>query len=206
MRQIAATGGPVCCEVMTNVIYNLSRLALGLPSLTPTIIARMYDEPSGQFGLIARPRPVRTPALSWTTLAPLALPDLPEAIGRRLVEEVLLDRDRFWLPVAPPSVSASEPSFSLRGARRWWDRRYWRGPTWVNAAWMVWLGLVRLGYEEPAHVLVSQLAAAIAREGLREYYNPYTGAGMGATEFGWSSLAMELVEPDPDAARSYLPV
>ena len=206
LRQIAAAGGPVCCEVMTNVIYNLSRLALGLPSLTPTIIARMYDEPSGQFGLIARPRPVRAPALSWTTLAPLALPDLPEAIGRRLVEEVLLDRDRFWLPVAPPSVSRSEPSFSLRGARRWWDRRYWRGPTWVNAAWMVWLGLVRLGYEEPAHVLVSQLAAAIAREGLREYYNPYTGAGMGATEFGWSSLAMELVEPDPDAARSYLPV
>ena len=206
LRQIAAAGGPVCCEVMTNVIYNLSRLALGLPSLTPAIIARMYDERSGQFGLLARPHPVRTPALTWTTLAPLALPDLPEAIGRRLVEEVLLDRDRFWLPVAPCSVSASEPSFSLRDATRIGGRRYWRGPTWVNAAWLVWLGLVRLGYEEPARVLVSQLAAAIAREGLREYYNPHTGAGMGATEFGWSSLIMEMVKPDPAAARSYLPV
>jgi hypothetical protein len=70
---------------------------------------------------------------------------------------------------------------------------------------MVWLGLVRLGYREPADVLVGQLVATIAREGLHEYYNPYTGAGMGATEFGWSSLAMELVEPDPAAARSYLP-
>jgi hypothetical protein len=206
LRQIAAAGGPVCCEVMTNVIYNLSRLALGLPSLTPTIIARMYDEPSGHFGLLARPRPARTPALTWTTLAPLALPDLPEAIGRRLVEEVLLDRDRFWLPVPPCSVSASEPSFTLRDARPLLGRRYWRGPTWVNAAWMVWLGLVRLGYEEPADLLAGQLAAAIAREGLREYYNPHTGAGMGATEFAWSSLVMELVQPDAAAARSYLPV
>jgi hypothetical protein len=65
LRRIAAAGGPVCCEVMTNVIYNLSRLALGLPSLTPTIIALMYDERSGHFGLIARPRPVRTPAPEW---------------------------------------------------------------------------------------------------------------------------------------------
>ena len=103
-------------------------------------------------------------------------------------------------------MSASEPSFSLRDATRIGGRRYWRGPTWVNAAWLVWLGLVRLGYEEPAHVLVSQLAAAIAREGLHEYYNPHTGAGMGATEFGWSSLIMDMVKPDPAAARSYLPV
>jgi hypothetical protein len=206
LRRVAAAGGPVCCEVMTNVIYNLSRLALGLTSLTPKIIERMYDEPSGRFSLLARPQPARTPALTWTTLSPLALPDLPEAIGRRLVEEILLDRKRFWLPVAPPSVSASESTFSLRDARPVGGRRYWRGPTWVNAAWMVWLGLVRLGYEEQADALASRLAAAIAREGLREYYNPYTGVGMGATEFGWSSLVMELVKPDPAAARSYLPV
>jgi hypothetical protein len=205
LRRIVAAGGPVCCEVMTNVIYNLSRLALGLPSLTPTIIARMYDEPSGRFNLLARPQPRRTPALTWTTLAPLALPDLPEAIGRRLVDEILLDRNRFWLPVAPPSVSASEPGFSLRDARPIGGRRYWRGPTWVNSAWMVWLGLIRLGYEEAAAVLSDRLAGVIAREGLREYYNPYTGAGMGATEFGWSSLVMELMEPDAGAARSYLP-
>ncbi len=34
LRRIAAAGGPVCLEVVTNVLYNLSRLALGLPSLT----------------------------------------------------------------------------------------------------------------------------------------------------------------------------
>ena len=72
------------------------------------------------------------------------------------------------------------------------------------SAWLVWLGLVRLGYAEQAQRLVDALAAAVAREGLREYYHPFTGRGMGAAEFGWSALMMEMVEPDPRAAYSYL--
>jgi len=46
---VRADGDPVVCEVMTNVIHGLSRLALGLPSITPALIARCYDEPSGLF-------------------------------------------------------------------------------------------------------------------------------------------------------------
>ena len=59
----------------------------------------------------AQPGGLRPAVETWAALAPLALPDLPEAIGRRLVEEHLLDPRRFWLPVPPPSVSAAEPSF-----------------------------------------------------------------------------------------------
>jgi glycogen debranching enzyme len=137
-------------------------------------------------------------------LSPLALPDLPEAIGRRMVEEHLLAPERFWLAVPPPSVSATEPSFSLRDAGAIGGRRYWRGPTWLNAAWLVWMGLVRLGYADPAAELAQRLGATIAAHGLREYYHPYTGAGMGAVDFGWSSLVLELLDPDPAAIRSHL--
>jgi hypothetical protein len=49
-----------------------------------------------------------------------------------------------------------------------------------------------------------RLAEAVVRERLREFYEPRTGDGLGAREFGWSSLIAELVEPDPAAARSYL--
>src|SRR5947209_3575313 len=112
LRRVVDDGGPVVAEVALNVIHNLSRLAAGRPSLTPTIVARMYDERTGLFRLLARPESAHPPALTWTALAPLALPDLPEAIGRRLVEQHLLDDERFWLPVPPPSVSASDPSFS----------------------------------------------------------------------------------------------
>ena len=204
LSRIAAAGGPVCCEVMTNVLYNLSRLSLGLPSLTSTIIGRMYDERSGLFTALSLPEPEATPAVTWTALAPLALPDLPEAIGRRLVEEQLLDRERFWLPIPPPSVSARDPSFSVKDTNALGMRRYWRGPTWVNASWLVWLGLLRLGYTEQAGELVARVTGAVCAEGLREYYDPYTGRGMGAVDFGWSSLAMEFLEADPTAPNSYL--
>ncbi|HUE28075.1 MAG TPA: hypothetical protein VMP89_14965 [Solirubrobacteraceae bacterium] len=204
LRRIADAGGPVCCEVMTNVLWSLSRMALGQPSLTPAIVERMYDESTGLFWPLARPALQRRPALTWTALAPLALPDLPEQIGRRLVEEYLLDAKRFWLPVPPPSVSAEDPAFSVNDRVYLAVRRYWRGPTWINAAWLVWLGLVRLGYGEQAEELARRLAVPVAANGLREYYNPYTGEGMGATSFAWSTLAVELTEPDGRAARSYL--
>jgi hypothetical protein len=204
LRRIAGAGGPVVCEVMTNVIHALSQSALGRPSVTPAIIERFYDERTGLFWPVARPQPERPFPLTWAALSPLALPDLPPEIGRRLVEEQLLDESRFWTAVPPPSVSVSDPKFSTNDQGFLRARRYWRGPTWVNAAWMVWLGLVRLGYTEPADELVTRIAGAVHANGLREYYDPSSGAGMGAVDFGWSSLVMELTEPDDRAASSYL--
>jgi hypothetical protein len=205
-RRIAAAGGPVVCEVLTNVLWGLARLALGEASVTPALVGRLWDEDRGLFFDLARGGrgERRTGVSTWASLAPLALPDLPGAIGRRMVEEHLLRPDRYWLPVPPPSVSAREPSFE---PRRWRFpvRRYWRGPTWINAAWLLWIGLRRLGYDDPAETLSSVLAAAVAREGLREFYEPFTGAGLGAPDFGWSSLICELADPDPTASGSYFP-
>jgi hypothetical protein len=205
LRRVGAAGGPVCCEVSMNVLHALSLLALGRPSLTPAIVARMYDEQTGLFKPLAQPEPRRSPAVTWAALSPLALPDLPDHIGRRLVEEHLLDPQRFWLPVPPPSVPPTEPGFSTRDDHFLWIRRYWRGPTWINSAWLVWLGLVRLGYEVEADVMATRIGSTIQQSGLREYYNPFTGAGMGAVDFAWSSLVMEMLAADPaKAASSYL--
>jgi glycogen debranching enzyme len=121
-----------------------------------------------------------------------------------MVEEQLLDPERFWLPVPPPSVSASDATFSLDDALLPGLRRYWRGPTWINAAWLVWLGLVRLGYRQQAEELVRRVSRAIVCHGLREYYDPYTGKGMGTLDFAWSALVMDMVQSQPDAMTSYL--
>lgn len=204
LRRIAADSGPVVCEVMTNVLYSLSRSALGLPSLTASIVERMYDDRTGLFGAIVRPQPKQPASVTWAALSPLALPDLPEEIGHRLVKEHLLNPARFWLPVPPPSVAADDPSFSTHDRPFLGPRRYWRGPTWINAAWLLWLGLVRLGYDEEAGRLADRLCAVVVRAGLREYYHPRTGAGMGAANFAWSTLVMELAGREPQARASYL--
>jgi hypothetical protein len=207
IRRIGAAGGPLVCGTATNVLHGLSRLALGRPSLTPRILERLYDEQCGLFHQLIRTTGdaalTRHPVITWSALSPLALPDLPEDIGRRLVEEHLLNPKRFWLPVPPPSVSAEEARFSRRD-RILFLRQYWRGPTWVNAAWLLWLGLVRLGYAAEANELARRIGNAVAAEGLREYYDPYTGNGMGASDFSWSALIMELIDPDPGARRSHV--
>jgi mannosylglycerate hydrolase MGH1-like protein len=202
-RRVRDAGGPVLCEVMTNVLWGLARLAMGAPSITPALVDRLWDERLGLFLDEAQPGDLRPAVETWAALAPLALPDLPEAIGRRLCEEHLLDPERFWLPVPPPSVSAGEPSFEpARG--RGWKRRYWRGPTWINAAWMLWIGLLRLGYRAEAEEMARRLGQAVLAHGLREYYHPSTGEGQGATDFAWSSLILEMADPANGAARSYL--
>jgi hypothetical protein len=200
--RVRRAGGPLVCTTLVNVMHGLSRLALGQPSITPALVERLYDADSGMFRQEVWPARARPIVATWAALSPLALPDLPEPIGRRLAEH-LLDRERFWLPVPPPSVAASETSFSMRD-RFFGLRRYWRGPTWVNSAWLLWLGLLRLGYRAQAAELADSLVSTVAREGLREYYHPVTGAGMGARDFAWSALVEELRDPDPAATRSYL--
>ena len=175
---VRADGDPVVCEVLTNVLHGLSRLALGLPSITPALIARLYDEPSGLFLPAAQPAIDGRIPLTWTALAPLALPDLPEEIGHRLVRAPagrapLLDGRGAALG------RARRARFSLRehfGGLR----RYWRGPTWVNSAWLVWRGLVRLGYADEAATIAAAITETVSREGLREFYDPHDGRGMGA--------------------------
>jgi hypothetical protein len=202
-RRLRERGHPLLCEALVNTLWSLSLLALERPSATPALVERLWDERRGLFVDEARPGAIRPGPVTWASLAPLALPDLPEPIGRRLVEEHLLDEREFLTPVAPPSVSAREPSYEPGGGRGP-IRRYWRGPTWVNSAWLVWLGMRRLGYEAEAQRLAAGLIAAVEREGLREYYDPRSGRGLGATDFAWSALIAELADPDPAAAASYL--
>jgi hypothetical protein len=203
-RRILDAGGPLVCEVVVNVLWCLSRLAAGAPSLTPAIVDRLWDAERGLFLDAVKPSGKRVSVSTWSALAPLALPDLPEEIGRRLVEEHLLDRTSYWTDVPPPSVSIAEPSFDPRDWQGFLSRRYWRGPTWINAAWLLWIGLRRLGYEAQAESMALALSTTYEREGSREFYEPFTGEGLGAVDFGWSTLIAELAEPDPAAPDSYL--
>jgi hypothetical protein len=202
-HRIRERGGPVLCETVVNTLWSLSLQALGRSSATPALVERLWDEDRGLFLDEAMPGRIRPAVATWSSLAPLALPDLPEAIGRRLVEQHLLNPSEFLTVVAPPSVAASEPSYEPDGGHGP-IRRYWRGPTWVNSAWLVWLGMRRLGYEAEAKRLADGLIAAVEREGLREYYDPRTGKGLGAKDFAWSALIGELADPDPKALNSHL--
>ncbi|HST68230.1 MAG TPA: hypothetical protein VLI94_01070 [Solirubrobacterales bacterium] len=195
-RRVRDAGGPVLCEPLVNTLWSLSLQALGRPSATPALVDRLWDERRGLFLDEAQPGGARLQTLTWASLAPLALADLPEEIGRRLIEEHLLNESEFLTPVAPPSVAVGERGYEPDGGHGP-IRRYWRGPTWINSAWLVWLGLRRFGYEAEAERLAAGVIGAVAREGLREYYDPRSGKGLGAKDFAWSALIAELADPPP---------
>jgi len=187
-------------DVWMNVAYALSLRALGRLAGEPcwaqraerverALLERCYDERTGLFFDLAGrdEQPVRVS--TWSALSPLVLDGIPEDVRRRIVEEHLLDERRYRAPVGIPSVSMEEPAFNPR-----WDRfRCWRGPSWMNTAWLLVPAMRRLGYEAEAARIVASLVTATERAGFREYYDPLTGAGLGARSFGWSTLLADLL-------------
>jgi hypothetical protein len=187
-------------DVLVNTFYALSLRALWHMSGEPRfleraeraeagLLERCWDERSGLFYDVAERSERRVEVSTWSSLAPLALSSLPEEVRRRLVGEHLLDPRRYRAACGIPSVSQEEPSF-----RPGFDRfRCWRGPSWMNTAWLLVPPLRELGHEEEADRVVGSLASAVERGGFREYYNPLTGAGHGARDFGWSTLLVDLL-------------
>jgi hypothetical protein len=153
------------------------------------LLERCWDQRRGLFFDLAgrAERPVRVS--TWSSLAPLALGDaIPAEIRLRLAEEHLLHPRRYRARVGIPSVSMEEPAF-----RPGFDRfRTWRGPSWMNTAWLLLPALDRLGLSSEADRIAASLERAVARAGFREYYDPRTGAGIGARRFGWSTLLFDL--------------
>jgi hypothetical protein len=191
-------------DVLVNVAYalgmrSLARLLEDDPAASiyeqraerveSALLERCYDERSGLFFDLAGPGERRLEVSTWASLAPLALRDLPDDVRRRLVEEHLGHPRRYRAATGIPSVALEEKSFNPR-----FDRfRCWRGPAWMNTAWFLVAPMRELGYDPDADRIVHSLAEAVEREGFREYYNPLNGKGLGARNFGMSTLLIELL-------------
>lgn len=78
-----------------------------------------------------------------------------------------------------PSTAPGDPRFD--------PVRYWRGPVWLNVNWMIGEGLARYGFVELARRVRADTRRLIALSGLREYYHPRTGQGLGGQDFSWSA-------------------
>ncbi len=122
---------------------------------------------------------------SHEMFSPLFAAAVKKRDAKALVEEHLLNRKEFWTRHAIPTVAANEPKFSPTG--------YWRGPMWININWMLYRGLLRYGLKAVAEELLQKTTAAIRKSGFREYYNPHTGEGLGAKDFGWSTLVVDMM-------------
>jgi hypothetical protein len=195
IERARARGGFVLAEVLVNTAYALSlrsmaRLGGGerfdrrAERVESALVGRLWDARRGLF--FDRPRRGEPARIStWASLAPLAIAGLPAAVASRLVDEHLLDPKRYWRRFPIPSTAADEPSYRPRTR----VLRYWRGPTWMASCFLLHRGLVAHGRADAARELARRVEAVVTKAGLREYYDPETGRGMGAHAFGMSALA-----------------
>lgn len=193
-------------DVMVNSIYadglralaKLSR-AVGAPDADrfereskrtlDALMKKCWDQEAGLFWDLSGATEEQARLLTFTSLFPLILPDLDTGVAKRLVQEHLLNEEEFWLPYPVPSVAANDPTFDPT----WQTKTTWRGPTWVNVNWYLYWGLRTHGFDGVASELARRTVAMQARGGIREFYDPFTAKGYGATDFGWSCLSLDLI-------------
>ncbi|WP_291767887.1 amylo-alpha-1,6-glucosidase [Caldivirga sp. UBA161] len=124
---------------------------------------------------------VKTPAAYLTMFAGIATGEQAE----RLVVHLFNARE-FWTTFPLPSVSADESTYDPTG--------YWRGRSWINLVWFTYHGLRNYGYYEEASRLLNRVIEVMGRSmACNENYNSSTGEPMGAPDFGWSTLIIDMV-------------
>jgi Glycosyl hydrolase family 63 C-terminal domain len=67
------------------------------------------------------------------------------------------------------------------------SRNYWRGPVWTNVTWLCALALEDHGNRVAAAKLRFRMMEAIEGGGMREYFVPDSGRGLGARDFAWTA-------------------
>ena len=70
-------------------------------------------------------------------------------------------------------------------------------PSWLGTAWLLVPPMRQLGDEAEAARILDSLVRAIRRHGLREYYDPLTGRGLGVRRFAMSALIVDLWPAKP---------
>jgi glycogen debranching enzyme len=198
----------VVADVMVNVIYieNLrvmERLYLQLNDAESAKIfaeraalarksldTKCWDEQSQLYFDINGKNDRKIKVNTFSSLMPLLLPDLDPARRDALLKH-LTDPQEYWSEYPIPTVAMNHPSFRPDTVG---GNLVFRGPTWIHSNWYLARGLIRHGRIDLARHIAAQSVELIRKSGVREYYNPHTGAGWGAPDFSWSTILLDLVE------------
>jgi len=66
--------------------------------------------------------------------------------------------------------------------------------------WLTTLGLQRYGFESESNDLRTESLNLLRTQGLREYYDPRDGAGLGGAGFAWTAgLALDFLDMSASA-------
>lgn len=126
---------------------------------------------------------------TWAHFAPLFAGLYTQEEAEAVVHHHLTNPVTFYAPYGIRTTSRQEAAYRPRG-----DDFSWRGPLWIGAHWFIYRGLVRYGFRREAEDVRSKSIALLERSGFRECFDPETGEGLGARDFTWGSLVLDMME------------
>lgn len=125
------------------------------------------------------------PVLTWNIFMPLYGGFLTNEEAEFLVKTYLTDfkyfRSDFGIVTTAKTESAYDPNDG-----------FWRGPIWLAPHWFIYHGLKRYGFIKEADEIKTMTLKLLEKSGFREHYHPNTGEGMGAYNFTWGGLVLDM--------------
>lgn len=185
-----------CLATLTDLAREADEFRARAGRVLGALESKCWDDEAGVFWDLAGWDEQPAKVLTFSSLFPLILAELDAEKAKRLIDDHLLNEREFWLPYPVPSVAATEPSFDPK----WRTNTTWRGPTWVNVNWYLYWGLRAHGRSDVASELAERTVRMMASGGIREFYDPLTGEGQGARDFGWSTLVLDLIAAERGTA------
>ncbi len=123
--------------------------------------------------------------LTWNIFMPLYGGFVTQAEAEVLVREYLFNPKYFWTDYGVVTTAKTEVAFDP-------ENGFWRGSIWHAPHWFIYHGLKRYGYLVEAELIKQKSLKLIEQSGFREYYHPETGAGLGAKNFTWGGLVLDM--------------
>jgi hypothetical protein len=103
-----------------------------------------------------------------------------ETYARRALQTLTNPQLFGGTPFGPTNVAQNQPSYD--------PSAYWRGAAWPNMSYLLWLAARRWHDTPTADQIAQNMIAGADASGWAEYWNPHTGAGLGAAPQSWTSL------------------
>lgn len=131
---------------------------------------------------------IRTFYMFWPVWAGMPI---PEDAKRDLLENELLNPERFFGAIPFPSVAYSEPTYENKNRGR-----FWRGTAWPQITYWLLEMLVREGYAEAAEIAANRFLAAYDREPSYPEHiasDPRHYLAGGTKDYNWGVAAYLLI-------------
>ncbi len=189
MNTVYADGWDVIAEMHEALGENdLATSARSMSDQTRNALnEQCWDDSRGRWLYLRGAERIPEYTMGVGTIFPLILARQDRDKVSTVVEQHLLNEREFWTSYPVPSVAASEETFDPEG-----ESTIWRGPVCLNLNWLLARGLRRHGIDAPARE-IEQRSLEMASNDFREFYSPISGRGMRGTNFGWATVAVDMI-------------